>query len=370
MPRTTVPRTTVPPAPTTSAPTTTVPPNVYPPPPSPQGTTWRFTAPVSALDTRGRRLVAGTPTSIRVTGLAGVPDATSGVLVRLNVRNAAARGSVSVHPCGVSPSGAATLGVMPGKLNATTTAVQVANGNICVTSTAAVDVRLDVVGVQTSDGVGLQPITATRALDTRATGKLAAGGTKVALPKALGAPRGSKAVTATITLIDPAQAGSIGVGPCGGTPWILSFPAVPTQLFSAVVRTNDAGVCVSSSVDVQVVIDVTGVWAGTSSLVPVVPTRVYDSRPSNPVTTKGVMMVIKVPKGATRGQFHVSAIAGAQGGALFMWDCLQPRPSAAAVSVGADSVSTAAVSMSVASHTLCMSSTGSIHTVVDLIAAG
>ena len=166
------------------------------------------------------------------------------------------------------------------------------------------------------------------------------------------------------------QAGSIGVGPCGGTPWILSFPAVPTQLFSAVVRTNDAGVCVSSSVDVQVVIDVTGVWAGTSSLVPVVPTRVYDSRPSNPVTTKGVMMVIKVPKGATRGQFHVSAIAGAQGGALFMWDCLQPRPSAAAVSVGADSVSTAAVSMSVASHTLCMSSTGSIHTVVDLIAAG
>ncbi|MEY4339135.1 MAG: hypothetical protein RLZ14_985 [Actinomycetota bacterium] len=368
VPGTVKPPTTTSPPPVTTAPATTVP--VFPPPPVAQGTTWRFTAPASALDTRGHRLAAGKPTSVQVAGLGGVPDGTQGVLLRINVRNAAARGSVTVHPCGTSPSGAATLGFMPGKLNATTTAVKVVNGAICLTPSAAVDVRLEVVGVQAADGVGLQPITATRALDTRASGVLAAGGTKVALPKALGAPRGSKAVTATITLIDPAAAGSIGIGPCGGTPWILGFAAVPAQVFSAVVRTNDSGVCVSSSVDVQVVLDVTGVWSGSSSLVPVAPTRVYDSRPSGPITAKGLMTHINVPKGATRGQFHVSAIAGAQGGALFMWDCLQPRPTAAAVSVGTDSVSTAAVSMSVASSTLCLSSTGSLNVVVDLVAAG
>ena len=368
VPPTVKPPTTVPPTSTSPAPPTTTP--VFPPPPAAQGTTWRFTAPASALDTRGRRLAAGTPTSVQVAGLGGVPDGTQGVLVRINVRNAASRGSIAVHPCGTSPSGAATLGFMPGKLNATTTAVKVVNGAICLTPSAPVDVRLEVVGVQAADGVGLVPITATRALDTRSSGLLAAGGTRVALPKALGAPRGSKAVTATITLIDPAAAGSIGIGPCGGTPWILGFPAVPAQVFSAVVRTNDSGVCVSSSVDVQVVLDITGAWSGTSSLVPVAPTRVYDSRPSGPITAKGLMTHINVPKGATRGQFHVSVIAGAQGGALFMWDCLQPRPSAAAVSVAADSVSTAAVSMSVASSTLCVSSTGSVNVVVDLVAAG
>lgn len=369
-PTTTKPPTSTPTTTPVTTPVTTVPAPVFPPSPSPQGTTWRFTAPVSALDTRGRRLVAGSPSSVKVAGLSGVPDGTAGVMVRLNVRNAAARGSISVHPCGTPPPTAATLAFMPGKLNATTTAVKVVNGSICLTPSAAVDVRLDVVGVQATDGVGMQPITATRALDTRTSSPLAAGGTKVALPKALGAPRGSKAVTATLTLIDPAQAGSIGIGPCGGTPWILSFAAVPSQVFSAVVRTNDAGVCVSSSVDVQVVLDVTGVWSGTAALVPVAPTRVYDSRRSAPITTKGVMTHITVPKGVTRGQFHVSAIAGGQGGALFMWDCLQPRPAAAAVSVGTDSISTAAVSMSLASSTLCLASTGSVHAVVDLVAAG
>lgn len=368
-PTTKPPSTTAPSTPVTTAPVTNTPVTTAPLP-APQSAMWRFTAPVAALDTRGKQLQPNSPRSVQVEGLAGVPVGASGAMVRINVRNAAARGSITAHPCGTPPSGAATLGFMPGRLNATTTTVKVVNGSVCLTATAAVDVRLDVVAVQAGDGVGMQPITATRAIDTRSSSPLTAGGTKVALPKALGAPKGAKAVTATITLLDPASAGSIGVGPCGGTPWILTFPQAEAQVFSAVVRTNDAGVCVSSSVEVQVVVDITGVWNGNSPVAPVAPKRVYDSRRGGPVTTKGSMSMIDVPKGATRAVLSVSAIAGAQGGALYVWNCLQPKPAAAAVSVGANAISTATVSLTVAPATLCLMSTGSLHAVVDLVGAG
>jgi len=375
-PPTTKPPTTAPTPPTTKPPVTTPPATTSPttaptvPAPTPQAATWKFTAPVAALDTRGKQLQPNVARSVQLQGLAGVPAGVSGAMVRINVRNAATRGSITVHPCGAASSGAATLGFMPGRLNATTTTVRVVDGAVCLTATAAVDVRLDVVAVQAGDGVGMQPISATRAIDTRSSSPLSAGGTKVALPKALGAPKGSKAVTATITLLDPQAAGSIGVGPCGGTPWILTFPQVESQVFSAVVRTNDAGLCVSSSVEVQVVVDITGVWNGNSPVAPVNPKRVYDSRRGAPVTTKGSMSMIDVPKGAARAVLSVSAIAGQQGGALFVWNCLQPKPSAAAVSVGANAISTATVSLNVSPATLCLMSTGSLHAVVDLVGAG
>lgn len=378
VPPTTTPPTTTPKPPTTvpptttpiTAPVTTTPVTTVPPPTTPQSATWKFTAPVAALDTRGKQLQPNVARSVQLVGLAGVPAGASGAMVRINVRNAAVRGSLAAHPCGTAPSGAATLGFMPGRLNATTTTVKVVNGAVCLTATAAVDVRLDVVAVQVGDGVGMQPITTTRAIDTRSSAPLSAGGTKVALPKALGAPKGAKAVTATVTLLQPVAAGSIGVGPCGGTPWILTFPQVESQVFSAVVRTNDAGLCVSSSVEVQVVVDITGVWSGNSPVAPVTPKRVYDSRRGAAVTAKGAMSMIDVPKGSTRAVLSVSAIAGKQGGALFVWNCLQAKPSAAAVSVGADAISTATVSLNVSPATLCLMSTGSLHAVVDLVGAG
>ncbi|MBU6317081.1 MAG: hypothetical protein KGR47_11280, partial [Acidobacteria bacterium] len=88
------------------------------------------------------------------------------------------------------------------------------------------------------------------------------------------------------------------------------------------------------------------------------------------VTAKGAMSMIDVPKGSTRAVLSVSAIAGKQGGALFVWNCMQAKPSAAAVSVGADAISTATVSLNVSPATLCLMSTGSLHTVVDLVGAG
>jgi hypothetical protein len=79
---------------------------------------------------------------------------------------------------------------------------------------------------------------------------------------------------------------------------------------------------------------------------------------------------VAVPAGTTRAQFTVSVITGALSGAVFLWNCAEPQPAASVVSTNADSIASATVSMNVTGGTVCMASTGSLHSVVDLAAAG
>jgi hypothetical protein len=371
-PPATAPLATAPPATPVVTPPPAAPPAVSPPavaPPASPGTLWQFVAPVLAFDSGGRKLASGQPTTVRVDSLAGVAAAPSDVMVRLSVRNIANRGNVAVHSCTGGANGTTSLNFMPGRLSATTTEVSVSNGTICLTSSTAVDVRVEVVAYLAGDGVGLQPIPATRAMDTRSGAALAAGGTKSASPKAMGVPAGTKAVTVTVTLLAAAAAGSIGVGACGGTPWILPFQAVQTQVFSAVVRTTDSGLCVSATSAVHVVLDVTGAWTGSSLLATRPPARLFDSRSTGALTTQVVQVPVSVP-GATRAQFTVSVITASQSGAVFMWNCGAPQPAASVVSTNADSIASATVSLDMTGGSVCMASTGSLHSVVDLVAAG
>jgi hypothetical protein len=226
-----------------------------------------------------------------------------------------------------------------------------------------------VVGFLAADGVGLQAVAAKRAMDTRTSTPIPAGGTRSASAKAMGIPAGTKAVTVTVTLLAATTAGSIGIAGCGGTPWILPFQAGPTQVFSAVVRAGDAGICVSTTAPVHVVLDITGAWTGTTALLLSTPARLFDSRATGALTTQVVNVPVSVP-GASRAQFTVSVITGAVPGAVFMWNCSEPQPAASVVSTNADSIASATVSLNMSGGSVCMASTGSLHSVVDLVAAG
>jgi hypothetical protein len=57
-------------------------------------------------------------------------------------------------------------------------------------------------------------------------------------------------------------------------------------------------------------------------------------------------------------------------GAVFMWNCSEPQPGASVVSTNADSIASATVSLNMSGGSVCMASTGSLHSVVDLVAAG
>ncbi len=261
-PTTTKPTTTTAkPTTTTAKPTTTTAkPTATTTAPAPALTKWQFVTPVMALNTvlEGRRLAPGTPVSVSVNGLAGVTPSTSGVMLRIVVRNISAAGSLTLHACGSAPGAAPTLSYAPDRLGAVVATTAVRNGSFCITSTSAVDLRVAVMGQLAPTG------TARQSADGRtlSLGAVAAGATKSLSPVQLGQPAGAQAVQVTITLTSPTGAGSFGIGSCGGTPWILSFPAKASQSFTLVVRTNGAGVCLTSSVGATVTVKTVAFWVG------------------------------------------------------------------------------------------------------------
>lgn len=369
---TTVPTTptTIPGTAPTAVPTTTVPPTSPTTPPTGGGQRWRFVAPALALDAA---LAVQTPVSVPVGTLTSVPAGTTSVIVRLVPRNVTTAGYLVVAPCGAATTGA-TLVVHPERAAATSTPVALTNGSFCVTSSVRLSVRIDVIAVASADGVGAEALVPVRALDTRAGTALAANGSRALTPKLLGIPAGSSAVTVTVTVLNPAAAGSIGLAPCGGAAWIVPFKLTPLQQVSGVVRVNDAGLCLSTTTSAHVVVDVSGVWRSTSGLTatPLGPTRGFDSRRSTGLIGSAPLLapLAGVPTTATTAQLVVSVINpnGSGNAAIFVWPCSAPKPAAAAVAVGPNSMSTASVTSAVSAGSLCVASTAPAHVIIDVVA--
>jgi murein DD-endopeptidase MepM/ murein hydrolase activator NlpD len=231
-------------------------------PPAATLSKWEFIAPVMALNTASiaRPLVAGQPTTVKVAGLSGVSPNTTSVMLRIVAPRAATAGTLRVHACGTTPPAAAALTFGPTVLAATVASTAVTAGTFCVTSTAKVDVRMAVIAQTAATGTAQRVITPRRALDTR-PGAPVKGGTTVAVaPAKLGQASNTQALSVTVTIVAPKSAGSFGLGACGGTPWVVAFPAGASLTYTAVMRTNAAGLCLSPSVDAHVVLDVRALW--------------------------------------------------------------------------------------------------------------
>ena len=331
---------------------------------------WQFVSPVVVFDSGGARLVPGRQVPVTLPVLKGVTPSTTGVLVRVVARNVAGSGHLAVRPCSGVATTTTTLSFAPGQPNATTTIVPVTAGSFCVVASAAIDVRISVVAAQSSSGVGMQPITAKRALDTRTSSAIAAGASRAVTLSALGAPSGSKAVTATFTLLGATKDGSIGVGACGGTPWIIPFKARPTLVFSGVVAVNDTGLCITSTVQAHVVVDSTGAWSGRTTLGATVPLRLFDSRTSAAISTVPSTFNMAVPVGMTRAQLTITVLGGTGAGVLRVWNCADPTSAGSVVQADLSSVISVTAGMNVTGGALCISSLGNAHAIVDLTAIG
>lgn len=242
---------------TTKPPTTTT----AAPAPAPAATKWQWITPVMALNTvlEGRRLAPGVPATVTINGLAGVAPGTAGVMLRVVARNMTAAGSLTLHACGATPPVSPTLKFSPDRVAATVASVAVGKGTFCITSTVAVDLRVAVVGQKAPTGTVRQGL-ATPV--TIGAGTVAGGTTRSIAPASMRQPSGAQAVQLRITLTSPARAGSFGVGSCGGTPWIVAFPAAASQTYTIVVRTNAAGVCFSPTVDAGVSVRAEAFWVG------------------------------------------------------------------------------------------------------------
>ena len=368
------------PAPVPAAAPTVVPsaPAPLPPPPiaagptAPGGNKWQFISSVVANDTgwTGKALAAGSTTRIRVNNLAGVNPATSAVLVRLSTRDAVGGGYLLAQPCDGEP-GSSTLNFSRSSRANGVAVVRVVDGTICVSTSQKTHLRIEVIAFASQQGVGPQPITTTRALDTRQTGRLAPKAVATVSLAALGAPAASQAVSVTITVIKPSKAGSINIGACSGGAWKMSFSPLPVASYAAVVRVNGSGLCLTPSVATDVLIDVTAAWTADGALSPVDPIRLFDARTGNgtigttpqPIAVAGVG---GVPADATVAMLNVTIL----GGVGFVYPCDQPVPAASALAASPGVTSAVAVPVRLADGAVCVSTFSPVPVVVDVIGAG
>ena len=233
---------------------------------------WRYTAltPSRIVDTRdglrassgivGKR-AAGSTLPITVTPWPDGPGAPAAVLVNVTAVDADAPGYVTVAPCDVGAGTVSTLNVQRGEVVANLAASAVGgDGTICVTTSVATHVVVDLEGWFGSTGGLIAPQTPQRVVDTRsgaAASRLGAG-TTLSVPSATGA-------VVNVTATNPAAAGYVTVHPCGAVPWVsnANYRAGDTVPALAAVGAASGGWCVTSSVATDLVIDRLGTLVGS-----------------------------------------------------------------------------------------------------------
>lgn len=366
------------PAPTTPAPTTpapVVPTNTAPTTPAP-GAAWQFFSPKTAYDStwNGGSLAAFTRQTVKVSGLAGVPSGTAGVLVRLTVTGASSSGYLVTYACETGAPMASQLSFRQGGGAVGTSMVRVVKGQICVTSSAAAKVKVEVLAAQAATGVGLQAVTATRVLDTRTTGRLGPGTQLQIANSVLGVPADAQALSVSVTFVNPAAAGTFSMGFCGQGLWNTAMSADPVSSFAMTMRVNPSGWCLTSSVATDVIIDVTGVWAGATKLSTVDPLRIFDSRSSGGVGQAGTPVQVAglggVPGGASTALLSLTLVTGGGGTSVFAYPCSEGPISGTVIAAVPNRVTTAVVPVRLSGGQVCLRSINPADVVVDVVGAG
>lgn len=358
-PPTTTPPTTSPP-PTTDPPTTTVP---EPP---------RFEpiTPTRFADTReSTRITAGGVLRVDVSERGD----SSAVVINLTAVGAARAGFLTAWSCrGVRP-GVSTVNYTAGSVDANAAFVEVDDGSLCVYSSQAVDVVVDVTGVFHGESASFTPLTPARLLDTRSTDqRLDARSTiEVQVAGRGEVPDGAHAVTINLTAVAPGN-GFLTVWPCDeARPFTsnLNTATGDTRPNAATVKLSaDGRLCVFSSSATDVVVDVNGWWGddGAHRYEAVEPTRVLDTRDPG---------LASMAAGETRRVFVADAAAAAvnitvvnpeRGGFVTAWPC-GPMPLASSANFTAGMVRPNAAAVALApSGELCLFASAATDVVVDL----
>jgi hypothetical protein len=193
---------------------------------------------------------------------------------------------------------------------------------------------------------GFTAVTPRRVLDTRQPGspvpRLTAGAITTIALGSVPALADADAVTANFTVTGARTAGYVRVWPCDRPEPDVSAVNVVAGVDAAngltVGLAKDNTLCVRSTVDADLVIDVSGRWAPFlgARFTPVVPTRVVDTRTQAKTPPDGVLRVALgsvVPAETSAVALNVTATRSATAGYVTAWPCDQPRPDASMLNV-------------------------------------
>ena len=230
----------------------------------------RPVAPVRLVDTRpgGSQALAVTQQRVGAGGLltvdlSALPDAVGATAAAVNVTAVAPQGpgfvSVLPGPCAnvALPPSTSNLNVTAGRDVAAAATVGLGAGQLCVYSSTATDVVVDLQALLGATGGTTSAVDPLRIVDTRNTQRIGQG---QSLTVQLDRP--SQAAIVNLTAVDPAGNGFLTLYPCGATlPTAsnLNVRAGSTIANRALVSTGGTSqFCLYSSVDTDAVIDVEG----------------------------------------------------------------------------------------------------------------
>ena len=216
-------------------------------------------------------------------GSVGVP--TNATSVWLNVATlGASAGFLTVFPDGRARPGTSNLNFADGQVRANAVSVALGTGRgLAFELVGEAHVIADTSGAFSPTGqLGLDALTPTRALDTRTP--LSPLQANVIRTVPMPVPVGTRAVTATVTVVAGAQAGYLTAFACGTprpTTSNVNFAAGEVNANTVLSEVSAAReLCLVASAETHVVVDVTSALSATGALsfVPVAPQRVLDTR--------------------------------------------------------------------------------------------
>jgi hypothetical protein len=204
----------------------------------------------------------------------GIPAfAPTSMMVNVTSTGASGSGYVTVFPCGSTPPVVSNLNFTANSsianLAVVTTGTSPGARSVCLTTSAATHLIVDIAGWYGVSGVTFHPVPPDRILDTRAGRGAPLGLVEAFTPLAIqvrgrgGVPAtGSGAVTVNVTVAGPVNAGYVTVYPCGGSAPNASnvnFPSsadVPNLVTVPIAA--DGTICLISSARTHLIADVAG----------------------------------------------------------------------------------------------------------------
>ncbi|MFO0609994.1 MAG: phosphodiester glycosidase family protein [Polyangiales bacterium] len=319
--------------------------------------------------------------SYRDWAAAGVAsDATAAWLNVTAVANTSG-GYVVVFPHGRPRPGTSNVNYDPSRIVANAVPVAFGDGaQVDFAAHTAVDVVADLAGSFGPTGAGLSPVAPTRVLDTRTPVAPLRGG----VPREVDvrAPAGATGVVATVAVVAGSSPGFLTAAPCGApTPPTSNVNFAAGDVVANAVASGLGGgrLCLTSSVDADVVVDVTGYLSpsGPLSYVALFPQRLLDTRTSDTpyagrvaagqVLTLPVQRLPGMPAGVGAVAANVTVTDAESPGFLTAFPCGAGAPTASSLNYPAARAVGALTVTAVGGGDLCVVSSARAHVLVDLM---
>ncbi len=329
--------------------------------------------------TASSRQAAGTITELTVAGEHGVPADAVAVSLNLTEVNPRTTGYVTAYPCGGDRPIVSNLNYRAAQTVGSAAVVPIGvDGKVCVFQSTPGHVIVDLNGAFGADST-FAAITPQRAIDTRDTTVPTAGQvTTVHLGALAGVPAAPFTAVASLTTLAGAS-GDTRIFTCGTTP-----PASPSRSYDVgfvqnltqfVATDANGDVCVTTSGNAHVIVDLFGAFPTEADIHPITAQRIVDTRIAGGVLSPGVPRTLQITGSAgvpgnpmpTGALLTLTLVSPASNGFATAYPCSAGTPSTAVLNVLPNHTQTNSVVAGVdAVGTVCVMSNISTQLVVDI----